>query len=232
MKYLTKRNILKRTAIALLAGFMTMGALTTNAVATTIIQDQDLVNVASFDIFDLNSENLEDSYIVKYENISFDEYGNKIEVRLVFEPSVEFKDYISERDDISIDLRAPITHRESFMGRAGTNTASRTVTNNMGTYTISFQFDLTSRPNANGIGFRMVASNARNLAFAAPGTRFSNPSLNILRDGSTGSLPAEINASVLAESTTSTQWVTSPNSGTWLLTATVSQSGLVRVYSN
>jgi len=78
-----------------------------------------------------------------------------------------------------------------------------------------------------------MVKNSINHAFSAPGTSFSNPTLNILRSVAEGhGLPAEANASVQASGTTATQWASTSGSSTWLLTARITPSGGISIYSN
>ena len=220
-----KRTYLKRLAVVTLASFMAIGAMTTTATAgdTEVpkIISEEMIKQAEFSILDseiLNSENI---YTIIYENKFFDDYGNKHKIIITFEPSYEFKKYLIEKEN-EIITRRPIEHRETFAGIIGTNTVTRTWTNGVTPSSISFQFNLYTRP---GESLRRI-TNARNLSFSAPLTTFSNPSLVLSRAYAAGSqdLLGEINASVQASGII--------NNSIWLLTVRVTQSGLIRVYSN
>jgi len=101
MRNLTKRNKPKRIALSFL----------------------EEINFIEFDVFQITVEELTTDYIIKYHDIYFDDYGNKHETIVIFEPSYEFKKYLVEQEN-SIASRNLVL-RESFMGNLGVNTVTR-----------------------------------------------------------------------------------------------------------
>ena len=219
---MSKKKRVKSILSGFLAGAMMLGIPPIDAIATVAYQ-VDQVNFIEFDVFQIKAEDLATNYIVKYQDIYFDDYGNKHETIVIFEPSYEFKKYLLEYENSANNRR--LEHRESFMGNLGVNTVRRTAMVSGVQKVMSFQFDLVT---TGGSAIRRI-QNARNFAFSATagGVSFSSPSLNIAREYDTGSgnLLGEVNASVQATRSLG-------STSTLLLTARVTQSGLIRVYSN
>ena len=86
---------------------------------------------------------------------------------------------------------------------------------------MSFKFDLSRS------GSQWKISNARDHSYYGVATNFSDPSLKISRAISTNSYPAEVNSSVQASLVAEIVYST-----TWLLSATVSSSGVITTYWN
>ncbi|MCL2611094.1 MAG: hypothetical protein FWE02_05390 [Defluviitaleaceae bacterium] len=231
MRNLTKRNKSKRIAVSFLAGIMAMGVMSLNVVAEETYESYqhsflEEINFIEFDAFQITVEELTTDHIIKYHDIYFDDYGNKHETIVIFEPSYEFKKYLIEQENSIISRN--LVFRESFMGNLGVNTVTRRIVINGVQQVMSFQFDLVT---SGGSAIRRI-QNARNHAYSATLSTvvFSNPSLNIAReyDEGSGNRLGEVNASVQVVRGVGGVGTTA----TWLLTARVTQSGLIRVYSN
>ncbi|MCL1924844.1 MAG: hypothetical protein FWF50_04585 [Defluviitaleaceae bacterium] len=224
---MSKRSAIKKLAVSILAGFMVLGTMPLNTLARDREnnQTQELFNFVEFDVFELSPEDLEKDYIVKYENIFFDDYGNKHKTRVTFEPTQEFREYIEERNKDSL-ITPFVTNRDAFMGRIGSNSVSRSVftATLFARQTMSFDFDLYTV----GTSLNRRVANARHFYFSGSHVDFTNPSLNISRAEPTLQFRAEVNGSVQATS----RALVGGTSQTWLLTARVTQSGLIGVYSN
>jgi len=117
--------------------------------------------------------------------------------------------------------------------------SSSTYTASVGTWTISSNFNLAGitigslsyQFDVGKSGTQWTISNWRNFTQSAPFTKWSNPTVNILRSVSTASLPAEIDGSVKCD-VFDNQWVAPLYSTTCLLYATISSGGTLTVNTN